>query len=265
MTATSRPGVVGRVRLGRRVAAAEVRPRRGRRPAGWTRAPAGRARRARGAAPPATVVGAGRSGASSAHRGPTSGRGDVGCRARRRPLGVAGGAQGARPGPRPRPRRRARARTAAGRRCGTRRAGPRGRRARRRRCCAGAQRGAVDEQRLGVGLLQVDHAEHHRLDLRLDVVRLVDRQARQRPSPRQLAEDQEQLERVDRADDQVVVGVLAVVEVEAAEPALVGSSATICSTLVPCAWWPRSTSTCARSPSRWQTSSAEPQSARSVA
>ena len=38
----------------------------------------------------------------------------------------------------------------------------------------------------------------------------------------QLDEDQEQLERVDRADDQVVVGVLAVVEVEPAEPALVG-------------------------------------------
>ena len=38
----------------------------------------------------------------------------------------------------------------------------------------------------------------------------------------QLDEDQEQLERVDRADDQVVVGVLAVVEVEPAEAALVG-------------------------------------------
>ena len=34
---------------------------------------------------------------------------------------------------------------------------------------------------------------------------------------RDLAHDPEQLERVDRADDQVVVGVLAVVEVEAAE------------------------------------------------
>ena len=47
---------------------------------------------------------------------------------------------------------------------------------------------------------------------------LVDRQAWQRtPRADQLAEDQKQLERVGRADDQVVVGVLAVVEVEAAE------------------------------------------------
>ena len=54
-------------------------------------------------------------------------------------------------------------------------------------------------------------------------MRLVDRQPRQRAAGAgELAEDQEQLERVDRADDQVVVGVLAVVEVEAAEPALVG-------------------------------------------
>ena len=64
----------------------------------------------------------------------------------------------------------------------------------------GGQRVAVDEQRLGVGLLQVDDAEHHRLDLGLDVVRLVDRQPRQRPRG-ELDEDQEQLERVDRADD----------------------------------------------------------------
>ena len=80
------------------------------------------------------------------------------------------------------------------------------------------QRLAVDEQRLRVGLLQVEHAQHHRLDLGLDVVGLVDRQPRQAVA--ELEEDQEQLERVDRADDQVVVGVLAVVEVEAAEPAL---------------------------------------------
>ena len=38
----------------------------------------------------------------------------------------------------------------------------------------------------------------------------------------QFAEDQEQLERVHRADDQVVVRVLAIVEVEATEPALFG-------------------------------------------
>ena len=43
-----------------------------------------------------------------------------------------------------------------------------------------------------------------------------------RPAAASSTEDQEQLERVDRADDQVVVGVLAVVEVEAAEAALLG-------------------------------------------
>ena len=43
------------------------------------------------------------------------------------------------------------------------------------------------------------------------------------------------------------------------------SSATICSMFTPWAWWPRSISTRARSPSFWQVSRAEPQSARSVA
>ena len=87
----------------------------------------------------------------------------------------------------------------------------------------GAQRLAVDDQRPRIGVLDVDDAHHHRLDLRLDVVGLVDRQARQRPAAaHELAEDEEQLERVDRADDQVVVGVLAVVEVEAAEAILRG-------------------------------------------
>src|SRR5919112_291815 len=81
----------------------------------------------------------------------------------------------------------------------------------------GAQRADVG----AVGLLQVDDAQDHRLDLGLDVVGLVDRQARQAGGGGgQLAEDQEELERVDRPDDQVVVGVLAVVEVKAAEPPL---------------------------------------------
>ncbi len=54
-------------------------------------------------------------------------------------------------------------------------------------------------------------------------MRLIDRQARQRPpAAHELAEHEEQLERVDRADDEVVVGVLAVVEVEAAEAILGG-------------------------------------------
>ena len=81
------------------------------------------------------------------------------------------------------------------------------------------QRASIDEERLRVGLLEVDDAEHHRLELLLDVMGLVDRQPRQRAAVvEQLAEDEEQGERVDRADDQVVVGVLAVIEVEAPQP-----------------------------------------------
>ncbi len=85
----------------------------------------------------------------------------------------------------------------------------------------GAQRRAIDDQGPRVGLLDVDDAHHHRLDFRLDVVGLVDRQAWQWSSAAdELAEHQEQLERVDRADDQIVVRVLAVVEMEAAETLL---------------------------------------------
>ena len=78
----------------------------------------------------------------------------------------------------------------------------------------------VDEQRLGIRGLDVRDRLDHRVDLSLDVVRLVDHELdlrRRASAARDLAHDPEQLERVDRADDQVVVGVLAVVEVEAAE------------------------------------------------
>ena len=75
------------------------------------------------------------------------------------------------------------------------------------------------------------------------------------PRRDELGEDQEELERVDRADDQVVVAVLAVVEMEAAEAALSRCrSVTICSMLTLCAWWPRSTSTRRAAPSSWQSS-----------
>ena len=57
-----------------------------------------------------------------------------------------------------------------------------------------AQRLTVDEQRLGVGLLDVQDAQHHGLDLVLDVVRLVDRQAAAGALGDELGEDQEQLE-----------------------------------------------------------------------
>src|SRR3954452_3795577 len=86
----------------------------------------------------------------------------------------------------------------------------------------GRQAGLVDQQRLRVSRLDVHRRLHHRVDLPLDVVRLVDHE-RDAPScagARYLAHDPEQLEGVDRADDQVVVRVLAVVEVEAAEQAL---------------------------------------------
>ena len=79
------------------------------------------------------------------------------------------------------------------------------------------ERRAVDEQRLGVAVLDVQDRAQDRLDLRLDVVGLVDRDPRQLRQGRQLGEDREQRERVDRAGDQVVVAVAAVVGVEAAE------------------------------------------------
>src|SRR5262249_32122783 len=82
---------------------------------------------------------------------------------------------------------------------------------------------SVDDQRLRVCVLQVFDGLNHRLDLRLHVVRLIDREADapvERGAGDQLVEDKEELERIDRAGDQVVVAVLAVVEVEAAEPVL---------------------------------------------
>src|SRR5712692_3384183 len=84
------------------------------------------------------------------------------------------------------------------------------------------ERDAIDEERLRVRLLEVEDGLDHRLELRLDVVRLVDREADaalERTDFDKLEEDAEELERIDRADDQVVVAVLAVVEMEAAEGA----------------------------------------------
>ena len=78
-------------------------------------------------------------------------------------------------------------------------------------------------QRLRVGQLDVGDRLDHRVDLAFDVVGLVDHErdvVRSRTRSSDLPHDPEQLERVDRADDEVVVGVLAVVEVEAAEQLL---------------------------------------------
>ena len=81
---------------------------------------------------------------------------------------------------------------------------------------------ARHQQRLGVGFLTVHHREDHGRDLALDVVRLVDH-IRHVPRGgarcRELVVDQEEFERVHAARHQVVIGILAVVEVEAAQPA----------------------------------------------
>ena len=86
-----------------------------------------------------------------------------------------------------------------------------------------------------------------------------------RPDRDELAEDQEQLERVDRADDQVVVAVLAVVEVEAAEPALAGEQRDDLLDVDALGVVAEVDQHARARPEPWQTSSAEPQSARSVA
>jgi hypothetical protein len=65
----------------------------------------------------------------------------------------------------------------------------------------------------------------------------------------QLVEDQEELEGLDGAGVQVVVAVFAVVEVEAGQLPNWISRATIISMFTLGAWWPRSTSEKARSPS----------------
>src|SRR3712207_5403870 len=81
----------------------------------------------------------------------------------------------------------------------------------------------VHQEGFGVGLLEVDDGEDHGLYLGLYVVGLVDHvvDARAPLGLHQLDVDQEELERVDGADYEVVVGVLAVVEVEAPKPPLV--------------------------------------------
>src|SRR5260370_9039118 len=75
----------------------------------------------------------------------------------------------------------------------------------------------VHEESLRVGRLDVHGRLDYRVDLSLDVVRLVDHE-RYVPGSAcgDLAHDPEQLERVDRAGDQVVVRILPIVEVEAA-------------------------------------------------
>ena len=93
----------------------------------------------------------------------------------------------------------------------------------------GGQLLGVHEQRLRVGGLDVHDRLNHRVDLSLDVVRLVDHEGhgcgplcgrRIGAGCRELAHDPEELEGVDGADHEVVVGVLAVVEVEPAEDPL---------------------------------------------
>ena len=87
----------------------------------------------------------------------------------------------------------------------------------RRRQCVG-----VDEQCLGRRLLHVHDRTDLRGDLRLDVVALVEHERHagagiQPASPPHLPHDAEELERIGRTDHEVVVGVEAGVEVEAAQ------------------------------------------------
>src|SRR5579871_6071443 len=87
-----------------------------------------------------------------------------------------------------------------------------------------AQSLAVYQHSFGIGGLDVQNALNHGLDLRLDVVRLVDHIG---DAPgvgvalgarsHNFVEDAEEVERVLRTDNQVVVGIAAVVEVETAQ------------------------------------------------
>ncbi len=85
------------------------------------------------------------------------------------------------------------------------------------------QRRPVDEERLRVGLPQVVHCHQERLDRILQVVALINHVGRgsvehaRLGRVNQLVEDQKELIRFDRAGYQIVVAVLRVVEVEAAE------------------------------------------------
>src|SRR5258708_19666751 len=95
---------------------------------------------------------------------------------------------------------------------------------------------AVDQAGFEPLLLERHHGADHGRDLGLDVVRLIDHVACRtrglgaQPGTSaggdQLVEDQEKLVRVDGACDQVVIPVLAVVEVEPAGPPLPDKAAT---------------------------------------
>ena len=86
------------------------------------------------------------------------------------------------------------------------------------------QRLAVDDQRLRIRALQLDGARHEAFDRIGDVVRLVEHVGR--PEVRrlgelgfhELVEHEEQAERLDGARVEIVVAVLRIVEMEAAEP-----------------------------------------------
>src|SRR5215208_7014044 len=85
------------------------------------------------------------------------------------------------------------------------------------------ERRTVHEEGFRVSFLEVHYGKDHGLYLGLDVVGLVDHvvDASALLGLYELDVDQEEFERVDGAYDQVVVSVLAVVEVETPEPVLV--------------------------------------------
>ena len=77
----------------------------------------------------------------------------------------------------------------------------------------------IHQQRFGVGRLAVDHTLQHGFQLRLDIVALVDHIGHivcLVAGADQFVKDIEQLERVGRTNDQIVVGILACIEVKAA-------------------------------------------------
>ena len=125
-------------------------------------------------------------------------------------------------------------------------------------------------KRLRRRLLHVHHRTNLGGNLRLEVVALVEHERHARTGAVRshgddLIHDPKQLVGISGADDQVVVGVEAAVEVESTQIASRARRfATMNSMLVPGAWWPVSTRTWARSPKARQCSSDVPQSGTSM-
>ena len=105
---------------------------------------------------------------------------------------------------------------------------------------------------LNIRARDLDAARHERFDRIGHVVRLIDHVGGIEPFDArelcidQLVEDQKKLKGLDRSRIEVIVSVLAVVEMEAAELAELDDLATMSSTFTFGAWWPRSRRASAR-------------------